>query len=121
MIGSDPVSEIVLSLNCVIFDPELMTIFPVVAPPMVNVFIFNDWIVPFALSESPFVPADIDAVGVPPATLINANFADVVAAAPNSRSLVVFNGASAPFANCQKLTELVDIHVGVPVPLDWSI
>ena len=56
----------------------------------------RDWpfcvpITPLPLSESAFVPVpEIEAVGVPPATLRNPNFALAVALDPSKRSSVVF-------------------------------
>jgi len=45
----------------------------------------------------PFVP-EIEAVGVPPATLTNANLADAVAFEPSNKSCVCNRSKIAPFA-----------------------
>ncbi len=85
----------------------LIAMFPVLAPPIVKVLLFRDWIVP-GLSDSPFtVPlagfAEILATGVEaPATPVKANLAPVVAVPPKSRSSVMFAGESAPRFSCQK-------------------
>ena len=79
----------------------LIAMFPVLAPPIVSVFIFNDWMDPFPLSANPFVPpldgvAAMDATGVAnPALPVNANFALVVADPPRRKSYVLFTGERA--------------------------
>jgi hypothetical protein len=77
---------IVASLNCVTFDPESITMLPVVEPPKVNVFIRRDCIEPPASRTIPLpvppdaVVADNVATGVvDPLTPLIANLADVVA------------------------------------------
>ena len=46
--------------------------------------------------------ADIVAVGVPPATFTNANFAESVDVDPRRRSSVIFAGATAPKFLCHQ-------------------
>src|SRR6185369_9649466 len=50
------------------------------------------------------VPAEIEAVGTPLATLLKANFAEAVAVDPSKRSSVIKAGASAPSVLCQTPT-----------------
>jgi len=68
------------------------SILPVVSEPSVSVCLFAVPIVPVPVRNRALPPAfaEIDAVGVPPATLLKANFALDVAAAPRSKSSVVF-------------------------------
>jgi len=94
---------------------EKKLILPVVALPNWSVCLLVVPNTPVAVNEvAPVVPA-IDAVGVPPATLVKANFALLVAVEPNNKSSLVFNCASAPLLRCQKLIELVDTHAGNPL------
>ena len=85
----------------------LIAIFPVVPPPIFNVLLFNDWIVPFvALNASPFpfppfVVADNDATGVAPFIPVTAKSAEFVAVPPKRKSYVLLIGDSAFPFNCQ--------------------
>lgn len=59
--------------------PELITMFPVLLPPIVSVLLLSDWIVELsALIDIPFplVVADIVAIGVPLAIPVTANWED---------------------------------------------
>ena len=94
-----PYPEKITLLFCP-FLPE-SRISPVVDPPRVSVLPFWVWILPFPSKESALllvVPA-ILAVGVPPATLRNPNFAALVACEPRSKSWVVILSVIAPL-NC---------------------
>ena len=87
-----------------ILEPESITIFPVVAPPRVNVPMLSDWIVPVdPVSESPrpLVVAEIVAVGVPAAIPVTANSALEVAVDPIAKSYVELDGESRLLFNCQ--------------------
>jgi len=71
---------------------------PVEALPSCSVCLLVVPRTPVAVSEvAPVVPA-IEAVGVPPATLVKAKAAEVVALAPKRRSCVVFLSKIAPLA-----------------------
>ena len=69
--------------------PGAMTMFPVVALPRVKVWKLVVPSVPVAFNVvAPVVPDEILATGVPELTFRKANFAEVVALAPNKRSSV---------------------------------
>ena len=89
----------VLSRSEIFPVPELSTIFPVLASPRVKVFISIPAIV-LAPVKVRF-PANV-AVGVPPAMLMNPNFAESVEIEPNKRSSVIKFGDKAPEFLCQK-------------------
>jgi len=75
---------------------EKKLMLPVVPLPSCKVCLFVVPRTPVAVSDvAPIVPAETDAVGVPPATLVNANFALLVAVEPSSRSSVMLVGDSA--------------------------
>src|SRR5579859_37623 len=98
-----PVAKLFKTMLPVLLSPSVKDCFAVVAS------------VPAAERYTPpGVPAETEATGVPPATFINANFAELVAVDPSSRSSVMLSGESSPFARCQKLIELVEIHAGTP-------
>src|SRR5581483_115470 len=77
---------------------------PVVVPPNVNVWFAVVCNAPVAVRKvPPAVPADNEAVGVPPATFNTANFAkivveELVADPPTRRSKVLLVGNRIPFA-----------------------
>lgn len=50
---------------------------------------------------APLVPAEAEAVGVPPAMFITANLAELVLVAPSKRSSVILVGMTAPDLLCQ--------------------
>jgi len=78
---------------------EKKLILPVVPVPNCNVCLFVVPRMPVAVRDvAPIVPAETDAVGMPPATLVKANLADVVAVLPISRSCVVFLSKIVPLA-----------------------
>src|ERR1700722_9576929 len=92
-------------------------IFPVLADPKVKLCLPVVKIFPLASSERALgvVTAEILAVGVPPATFLNENFALLVAVDPRSRSSVILNGDTAPEFSCQKLSvPPAGCHCGVP-------
>ena len=79
--------------------PGMNLIPPVVSPPRVNVCFAVVCKVPAAVRyEAPVVPADIEAVGVPLFTLMNANLAEELAVPPISKSTVLLIGEIAPLA-----------------------
>ena len=77
--------------------------FPVEAFPRVNVCLFVVPITPSPESVIALSPelAEIEAVGVPPATFRNPNLAEVVDVAPTRTSRVFENGEIAPLLSCQ--------------------
>lgn len=103
-------------------EPESITMFPVVEPPRVRVFIRRDWIVAVdPVSDIPllFVVADIEAVGVPSLIPVIANSALVVAVAPTNRSTVELLGNNAPldwFQNASVPPASQDPNAGVVPP-----
>src|SRR5258708_344906 len=76
-----------------------MTMLPVLAPPIVKVWALVVPRVPVAVNETAllFVP-EIEAVGVPPATLVKANLALVVALDPKSKYWVAILSKMEPLA-----------------------
>lgn len=84
--------------------------FPVVEPPRVNVCILVVANVPLPVMYRALFPefAEMDAVGVPESTLMNANLADVVAIPPIRRSCVVLICASA-LPSADVVNQLVDV------------
>jgi len=67
--------------------PEIIETFPVVALPNWSVCLLVVPRMPLAVRDAPpVIPADREAVGIPPATLTNANLALPVAVAPSNRS-----------------------------------
>jgi len=103
MIGADPVSWMALSASCKILLPESMRIFPVEEFPMVSVCMLVVPKTPRPESVVALFPefAEIEAVGVPPATLIKANLELAVAVDPNNRSSPRLVGERAPLFLCQ--------------------
>lgn len=82
--------------------PEARTIFPVLVSPRVSDCLAVVAILPAAfMYKPPVVPAESEAVGVPPAMLVTANRALEVAVAPRSRSSVILTGVIAPAFSCQ--------------------
>jgi len=79
-------------------DPESTTMLPVVAPPMVSVWLLVVPRLPAPVRNVALLrPPEIEAVGVPELTLVKANLADAVEIPPINRSTVAFFGVSAPF------------------------
>ena len=83
--------------------PLSITIFPVELPPRVSVWALVVCIVPVALRDRALLEVpEILAVGVPPATLIKANLAEVVDTPPRRTSTVLLYGAMVPLlTDCQ--------------------
>lgn len=71
---------------------------PVVGVPMVKVCLLLVPKTPVAVSEVAPVEPEIEAVGVPPPTLVKANFALVVALLPSNKSWVPIRSKILPFA-----------------------
>ena len=72
---------------------------PVVLLPRLNVWLFVVANVPSAVKNiPPLTPAEIDAVGVPELTFLNAKVAEAVDDPPRSKSCVVMCSNIAPFA-----------------------
>lgn len=84
--------------------------------PIVRVCLLVVWIFPSPSRESALLPelAEIEAVGVPPATLRKANLALVVAEFPIRRSRVSLIGDRAPLVNLQ-------LELPLPVPLSSAL
>ena len=80
---------------------ELKTMLPVDEEPSVSVCAFVVPRTPDPVRYAALLPlfADIDAVGVPLFTLVNANFADCVVVPPRRRSCPVNLSTIAPFAS----------------------
>ena len=81
----------VLSERAIEPEPESITMFPVVEPPMLRVFILRDWRVavePVRDIPLPFVVAEIVAVGAPSLIPVTANSAEEVAVEPKRKSRV---------------------------------
>src|SRR5579862_1510863 len=79
-----------------LFAFEKKLILPVVPVPNWSACLLLVPRTPVAVSVvAPVIPADKEAVGVPPATLVKANFALVVAVDPRRRSSVMLVGESA--------------------------
>src|SRR5258706_609296 len=83
---------------------------PVLLSPRVRDCLLVVAKVPLAFMYAPpvvAVPAEILAVGVPPATFMTANFAEAVDVPPTNRSTVLLYGAIVPeLADCQKLVPI---------------
>jgi len=82
-----------------VFALEKKLMLPVEPLPNCNVCLFVVPRTPVPVSNVALLPlpAEIEAVGTPPATLVNANFALVVACDPSSKSSVVFLWKIEPF------------------------
>ena len=114
----------VLSERVIRSDPAFKTIFPVDAPPIVNVFPRRDCIVEFvASSEIPLsFDAEIVATGVSDAIPVIANLADVVEVPPSRKSWVELIGVIA-FPSADVVHQLVPRanksveHETSPLPL----
>jgi len=75
---------------------------PVEALPSVRLWALVVPRIPVALSDNAILFApEIEAVGVPPATLVKANLALLVAVEPSKRSSVMLVGANAPPVLCR--------------------
>jgi len=80
------------------FALEKKLMLPVLLLPSCKVCLFVVARMPLAVSDVDPVVADREAVGVPPATLINANFAELVALEPRRRSCVLSRSNIVPLA-----------------------
>jgi len=60
---------------------------------------------------------EMEAVGVPPATFSNANFAEAVEVPPSNRSSVMLSGDRVPSASCQYWVRVVPLLTMVPLQL----
>ena len=100
-----PGAEIVVSVesSLMVFVPELRTMSPVELPPRVRVWELVVPRLPVPVKNVLFapLPAEMEAVGVPELTFMNANLDEEVEFPPRSRSRVRFPGARAPLFNCQ--------------------
>jgi hypothetical protein len=82
--------------------PGARIMFPVPAAPRVKVWLAVVARVPVAFRYNPpGNPAEIEAVGVPLATLAKAKVAEEVEVLPRRRSSLMVNGDNAPEFNCQ--------------------
>ena len=83
-----------------------MEIFPVLVPPIVRLCALVVPRLPLPVRKVALLAVDpaILAVGVPPATLMNANLAEEVDVDPRRTSSVILLGAKAPFVLCQSPT-----------------
>src|SRR5258706_5088306 len=93
-------------------------IFPVLLSPIVNVWLFVVAITP-ALFRVMF--PEIDAVGIPDALLMNANFALLVEVPPSNKSSVILVGDRAPlflwkYPTTPLVAQVCPLTQMVPVP-----
>lgn len=86
--------------------PEFKTMLPVVSPPKVKVCALVVPRLPAPVRNVLLfvVPAEIEAVGVPPATFMKANRAEAVEVLPSKISSVKFVGVKAPAFLCHRPT-----------------
>ncbi len=96
---------------------EKKLILPVFASPSCKVCLLLVARIPLPESDVALLPelAEIEAVGVPPATFSKANLAELEDVPPSSRSSVTLNGASAPKLSCQYWVRTTPLLVTVPL------